>query len=178
MTRRPGERARLAHQLTSRHERAQDDVAEVRALIDDLLEAPARDRVDLAVAQRNGGEDRGRAGQVRDVAGELAAAVHGDGGRRVARLVEDLDFAGADDEELEVAVADLNEHVAGGVVRERRRRAAAELGNLCVGQGRKGYFVKFELSHGSPSTTYLRTSSRIFTRSRYRAGWKASAPVV
>ncbi len=44
------ERARLAHQLTAGHERPQDDVAEIRALVDDLLEERAGDGVDLAVA--------------------------------------------------------------------------------------------------------------------------------
>ena len=86
------ERARLAHQLTAGHERAQDDVAEIRALVDDLLEERAGDGVDLAVAERHGGEDRRRAGQVRDVAGELAAAVDGNGLRRLTGLVENLDL--------------------------------------------------------------------------------------
>ena len=38
------ERAGLAHELAARHERAQDDVAEIRALIDDFLE----DSLDIA----------------------------------------------------------------------------------------------------------------------------------
>ena len=50
------ERARLAHQLTAGHECAQDDVAQIRALVDDLLEELARDRVDLAVAEGHGGD--------------------------------------------------------------------------------------------------------------------------
>ena len=52
-------------------------------------------------------------GQMRHVTGELAASVHGDRGGRVSRLIEDLDFPGSNDEELEVPVADLHEDVAG-----------------------------------------------------------------
>ena len=88
-----GEGARLAHELTTGHEGPQDDVAEIRALVDDLLDERARDGVDLAIAQCHGGEDRRRPGQVRDVAGELAAAVDGNRLRRVARLIEYLDLA-------------------------------------------------------------------------------------
>ena len=57
---------------------------------------------------------------------------------------------------LKFAVADMDEHVAGRVGRQRRRRAAAELGDLGVGEGGKGYFVQIELSHGFFTTTYLR----------------------
>ena len=85
-------RARLAQELTAGDERLQDDVAEIRALVEDLLEERAGDGVDLAVAARHGGEDRRGAGQVRHVAGELAAAVDGDGLRRLTGLVEDLDL--------------------------------------------------------------------------------------
>ena len=43
--------------------------------------------------------------QVRHLAGKLPAPEDGDGRRRLAGLVQDLDLARRDDEELEVAVA-------------------------------------------------------------------------
>ncbi len=87
-----GERARLTHQLPAGHEGAEDDVAEIRALVDDLLDERAGDGVDLAVAERHSGKDRRGASQVRHVAGELAAAVDGNGLRRLTGLVENLDL--------------------------------------------------------------------------------------
>ena len=68
------ERARLAQQLPAGDEGLQDDVAEIRALVEHLPSERAGDGVDLAVAGRTARDDRRGAGQVRDVAGELAAA--------------------------------------------------------------------------------------------------------
>ena len=76
--------------------------------------------------------ERRATGQVGHVAGELAASEHRQDRRRLARLVDDLDLAGHDDEELEVALADLDKLVAGPVVFERRSGAAPERGVLPV----------------------------------------------
>ena len=134
----------------------------------------AGDLVDLAVAAGDGGDDRRRAGQVRDVAGELARAVDGDRLRLVAGLVEDLDLAGANDEEFEVAVADLDENVARGMLRDPGAGATAELGDLLVGQRWKGNFVEIELSHG-PWYTLSQNRTRRIPRPRYpRTGGRVS----
>ena len=85
---------------------------------------------------------------MRDVAGELSWAVDGYRRRLVARLVEDLDLAAADDKEAEVAVADLDEHIARGMLRDPGAGATAELLDLLIGQGWKGNFVEIELRHG------------------------------
>ena len=91
-----------------------------------------------------------------------------DGYRRrlVARLVEDLDLAGADDEEAEVAVADLDEHVTRGMLRDRCAGAAAELLDLLIGQGWKGNFVEIELRHG-PWYTLSQNRTQRIPRPRY-----------
>ena len=73
----------------------------------------------------------------------------------VACLIENLDLAGANHEEREIAVADVNEHVAGSVGRERRARAAAKLRYLLVAERWKCYLVEIELRHGSFVTPYL-----------------------
>ena len=65
----------------------------------------ARDLVHLAVAPGDGADDRRRAGQVRDVAGELARPMHGERLRLVAGEIDDLDLARLDDEKVRVAIA-------------------------------------------------------------------------
>ena len=107
----PREVRRRPQQLPPGDERLEDDVAERRALVDDPPQVVRGDLVGLAVAARHGADDRRRPGQVRDVPGELArpgpwtANVRGSSPLRSTISIR----AGLDDEELEVAVAGLNQ---------------------------------------------------------------------
>ena len=101
--------ARLAQELPPGDERLQDDVAQVRMVVQELPQGVGRYLVDFAIAAGDGADDRRAAGQLRHVAGELAGPVDRDGLRLLAGFVHDLDLARLDDEELEVAVADLEE---------------------------------------------------------------------
>jgi hypothetical protein len=67
---------------------------------------------------------------VRHVAGELSGPQHRDRLRHLAGLVHDIDLAGLDDEELEIALEDTNEGLPGPELLERRSRASAERGHL------------------------------------------------
>src|SRR2546427_9382459 len=86
------------------------------------------------------------------VPGELAASEHRQDLRRLARLVQDLDLAGLDDEELEVALADLDELVSGPIALQRRAGAAAQRGHLGVAESGRGHGVQVALGHESPPT--------------------------
>ena len=130
--------SRLAQKLPAGDERLQDEVAEVRVMVDELPQRVGRYLVDFAIAAGNGADERRSAGQLRHVAGELAGSLDGDGFRRVAGFVHDLDLAGLDDEELGVAVADFEESFPVPVVLEHRQRAACERCELGIGQFREG----------------------------------------
>ena len=73
-----GEVGRLAQELPPGDERLKNDVAQVRALVQDAPQRLARNLNHLAVAPGDGADDRRGAGQVGDVAGELALAMDGD----------------------------------------------------------------------------------------------------
>ena len=77
--------ARLTQELPPGDERLKDDVAQVRALVQDAPQRLGRNLKDLAVAPGDGADDRRGAGQLGDVAGELALVVDGDALRLVAR---------------------------------------------------------------------------------------------
>ena len=66
---------------------------------------------------------------MRDVAGELSGPVDRDGFRRLPGFVDDLDLARLDDEELEVAVADLEELLA---VRKRLSAAWVQRASVAI----------------------------------------------
>jgi hypothetical protein len=126
-----GEASRFAQELPPGDERLQDDVAQVRALVQHLAQSVGGDLVDLAIASRNGADQRLLAGQVVHVAGELPLTVEGDPPRSVPRLVQDLDASGLHDEELEILVADLDQDVPVGIALERRGGALARAA-ICV----------------------------------------------
>src|SRR5258705_367069 len=69
-------------------------------------------------------------GEVRHVAGEFPTPKDRDGSRCLARFVDDLDLAGPDDEELEVAFADPDEGLPGPVLLEGRPGAMPQRGHL------------------------------------------------
>ena len=122
--------ARLAQELPAGDERLQDDVAQVRVVVQELPQGVGRHLVDFAIAPGDGADDRRAAGQLRHVAGELPGPVDRDGLRRLAGFVHDLDLARLDDEELEVAVADLEELFPVPVPLELRQGAAPQRGHL------------------------------------------------
>ena len=63
----------------------------------------------VAIAPRDGADERRATGQVCYLAGELPAPEDHDGLRRLAGFVKDLDLTRLDDKEFEVAVANLDE---------------------------------------------------------------------
>ena len=133
-------------------ERLQDDVAQVGVVVQELPQGVGRDLVDLAIAPGDGADDRRAAGQLRDVAGELPGAVDRDGLRRLAGLVHDLDLAGLDDEEVEVAVAGLEELFPVLEAPELRQRTAPQRGHLGLVELGKGDGVQIVLGHVSISS--------------------------
>ncbi len=88
------------------------------------------DFVDFATAPGHGADERRPAGEVRHVAGEFPTPKDRDGPRCLARFVDDLDLAGPDDEELEVAFADPDEGLPGPVLLEGRPGAMPQRGHL------------------------------------------------
>src|SRR4029453_13456314 len=79
--------------------------------------------------------------------GELPGAMHGDGLRSVSGLIHDLDLAGLDDEELEVAVTDVEEHFSVPVALEGRMGTAHQRGDLGILEPGEGDHVQVVLSH-------------------------------
>ena len=109
------------------------------------------DLVDFAIVPGDGADDGRSTGQVRNVSGELSRPMHRDCFRRLPGFIEDLDLAGLDDEELEVAVADLEEFFAVPVALELRFRTARQGGDLVRVERRECDGVQIGLSHGSKS---------------------------
>jgi hypothetical protein len=84
---------------------------------------------------------------VRDVAGELAGAVHGDDAWGVAGRLEDLHLARPDHEELEIAIADIEELLARGDPPRRRAGAARDRRHPRVVELRVGDGMQVVLGH-------------------------------
>ena len=82
-----------------------------------------------------------------------------DGLRRLAGFVHDLDLAGLDDEELEVAVAGLEELLPVPVPLERRQGAAPQRGHLGLVELGEGDGVQVVLGHVSDSSGLRRPMS-------------------
>ncbi len=152
----PGEAGRLAQELAAGDERLEDDVAQVRALVQHAPQALAGDLDDLAPAPRDGADERRGARQVGDFAGKFARAVNGDPPRLVARRVDDLDLARLDDEEPRVAVADGEQRLP--VVKRPAdgRRTSGQPGDLRRVERREGDGTEVVFGHASAS---LRTAT-------------------
>ena len=101
-----GEILRLTQKLPASDERLEDDIAQAGALVERAPERGRGNLIDFAIAAGNSAHDGWEAREVRDIAGELPFAVNHDRLRRVTRVVDDLDLARLDDEELEIALAD------------------------------------------------------------------------
>ena len=66
-----GEVPRLAQELPAGDEGLQDDVAQLRVVVQDLPQGVGRHLVDFAIAPGDGADERRAAGQLRHLAGEL-----------------------------------------------------------------------------------------------------------
>src|SRR5206468_1926441 len=100
-----GKVRRLAEELPAGDECLKNNVAQVRALVEHAPQRLARDLEHLAAAPGNGADDGFSAGQVRDLAGELALAMDRDPLRLIAGIIDDFDLARLHDEELHVVLA-------------------------------------------------------------------------
>ena len=94
---------------------------------------------------------------MRDVARELTRAVGGDGFRRIARIIENLDLARLNDEELEGAIADRDEHLAVRAMSRRNRGAFRQLRDLVIIENREGDGVERMFGHNYSAVRDLRT---------------------
>jgi hypothetical protein len=138
---------RLAHELAAGDERLHQEVAEVGALVQHLAQPVGRHRVDFRVAAGDGADDRRVAGQVGHVAGERPGPVDRERLRRVAGLVQDLDRAGLDDVEVEVAVAGLEEPLPVSKALGGRAGAAPQRGELGLVERGEGDGAQVRLGH-------------------------------
>ena len=119
-----GEASRFAQQLLPRDERLEDDVAQVRAPVQDFAEGIGRHRVDFTIGLGDGSDDRRSARELCSFARELAGLVNDDDPRRISGLIADLDLTRLDDEELGVAIAASKERLPGPILRQRRTRSS------------------------------------------------------
>ena len=138
---------RLMQKLPPGDERLENDVADVRALVQDLSQSLPRNLVHLAIATGDGANHPRIAGQVRDVAGELALPMDRDCLRFVAGVIDDLDLARLDDEEVEVAVADRKERLPVPIQLKRGAGATGQFGDLGLVERRKGDRLKVVFGH-------------------------------
>lgn len=122
----PGEAGRFAQKLLSCNERLENDVAQVRAPVQDLAKTVVRHRIDFAIAPGDGGDNRGTARELRRLAREIAGPVHDDESGCFSSFIADLDLTRLDDEELGVAVAASKERLPGLIPRQRRPRATSQ----------------------------------------------------
>ena len=146
-----GEVGRLAQELPAGDERLKDDVAQVRAQVQHAPQRLARNLNHLAAAAGDGADDRRGAGQVGNVAGELALAMDGDPLRLVARIIDDLDLARLHDEELHVAVADGEKRLPVLKRSGHAGRAIAQASDLGLVERRESDGLEVVLGHASAS---------------------------
>ncbi len=140
---------RLAQKLPPGDERLEDNIAERGALVQRAPQGVPRDFVHFAIASSHGADDGRKAGEVRNVAGELAFAMNRDRLWLLARVVDDLDLAQLDDEEFEVAVADRKQRLPIPVHLGSGGRAMSQLGDLGLVKGREGDGLETMLDCGS-----------------------------
>lgn len=119
-----GKASRFAQKLLPRDERLEDNVAQIRAPVQDVAKGFERHRVDFTIGLGEGCDDRRSARELRSLAGEFAGLVNDDDPRRISGLIADLDLTRLDDEELGIAIASSKERLPGPILRQRRTRAA------------------------------------------------------
>ena len=78
---------------------------DARRFLEQVVQFLLAHLVDFAVPPADTAYNGGVAGQMRDVAGELAGIVDDDGFGRVAGLIENFNLAAFDDEEAVIAIA-------------------------------------------------------------------------
>ena len=105
---------------------------------------------------------------MRNVAGEAAGAMHGDGLRGVAGVIDDVDLARLNHMEFEVALPDRKQRVTIPVRSDRRLCTRAEFRDLGLVEGRKRNGLKILFGHNSPPwgkgpTTPCRPSAPVHT---------------
>jgi hypothetical protein len=126
----------VAQQQRAAHEEGlEDDLTELRPLVDRLAKRQRAELEHFPVRSHPRGHDRGTPGQQIDVAGELLRFVDDDGMRITARALEHLDRAVEHDIATEAAIAFGEQHLAGpdGPTPASRLQAC----NLGIGQSRK-----------------------------------------
>ena len=97
----------------AQEERAQDQVAEVRVVGDELAQPFGRHGEDLAVLHDHRGQERSLAGEQIQLAEEAALSVHADRALATAVMaLDDRDLARQDHEEVVAGVTLAEEHVA------------------------------------------------------------------
>src|SRR5438105_12567515 len=89
---------------------------------------------------------------MRHVTGELALAVDRDGLRLIAGMIHDLDLAGFDDEEFEVAVTDREQRLPVAVGLRRDTAAAAQIVDERLLERRERYRLQIVFGHGCSTT--------------------------
>ena len=105
------EGGRLLQKLPAGDERLKNDVAQIRALVQEAAQGVTRNFNHLTGASGDSADHSRGAGQVGDFAGELALAMDDELFWLVARQVENCDLTRLHDEELHVAVADSEQRL-------------------------------------------------------------------
>src|SRR5581483_3765214 len=126
----------VEQQRAAREKRLDDDLAELRELVDGMAQIDRAHLEDLALDGGAGRDQRRAAGQHVDVAGEFLRLVDDDRVRGAAGVLDDLDRAGEHDVEAEAAIAFGKQDVAG--VDRARVSALPEGGDLRGRQPREG----------------------------------------
>src|ERR1700704_3041063 len=125
-----GELARLAHQLPACDERLQDEIAQLRILIQNLTERCLRYSIHFAIRLRDRANQFRATGQMPDVAGEAARAENPDRLRLIAGYIDDVDLTRLHDIEFRIAIARSKQCLSGTKLFRRRTCIATQFRDL------------------------------------------------
>src|ERR1700730_221074 len=151
-------------QLPAGDERLQNDVAQLRILIQTLMQGLARQLVDFAIRLRDAAHHCRVPGQMSHVAGEVAGMMRGNGLWLVAGYIDNLNLARPNHEKLEVAIAGAKKRLARAKLFWRRPRVTSELRHLLFAQRRKRNRIEISLRHRSKLSTLNRQLSTLGRR--------------
>src|SRR5262249_6994536 len=111
-----------------RYKCLQDDVTELRILIQNFSQLYFGYFEDFTVRPCDRANDFWTTGKMADVAGEISRSLNPQCFRLVARYIDDLDFARSDDEKLGIAIAGVKQRLPS---MKFFRRCAGITCNLC-----------------------------------------------